>query len=103
MSLGDALDLLDSFDLSYALRIVYDNGSSYKARTFASLGNYYRNCWLPCNKIGPFWALTGPPTKRHWRLVYACQFVADILFGEIMKDGKLVYSRIAELVAMGAP
>jgi len=104
MSLGDALDLLDSFNLTYALRTIYGDSFPYQAHTFASLGNYYRNRWSPCNKIGPFWALVGPPTKKNWRRVYACQFVADILLEETIEKGeKYTFTKLATMVAIGAP
>lgn len=104
MSLGDALDLLDSFDPAHAQGTIYNDSSQYEEYTFASLGNYYRNCWLPCNRIGPFWACTGPPGKKSFTLIYACQFVADILLREAMgNDKQLVYTRLAKLMKIGAP
>jgi hypothetical protein len=104
ITLGEALDLLDSVDVTYALEAVFEDIPKPQARTFASLANNLYDCVKPCNRVGPFWAACGPPGREDWKLIYACQYVADALLRGTLRYGQeFIYAKIAALLRAGAP
>lgn len=100
--MGEALDLLDSLDESFAKEQVYDvTGTEMRV---ASLGDDPYNLLVPCSELGPVWFNGGPPGQEEWGTGFICQYVADRLLRSIIALGEYtVGAKVSAVMRYGAP
>lgn len=102
LTLGEALDLLDSLDESFVRERVYDPAGV--EMRFASLGYDPYNLLVPCSELGPIWFEGGPPGRVDWIEGYVCQYVADRLLRSIVALGEYVVgAKVSAVMRYGAP
>ena len=102
LTLGEALDLLDSLDESFAKERVYDVTGG--EMIVGSLGDDPYNLLVPCSELGPIWFNGGPPGQEEWIDGFVCQYVADCLLRSIVTLGEVVVgAKIGTVMRQGAP